>query len=231
MSCDWISEMLQQNNIPNFSIQECMTLFGASTVHLHEYMLVTVGRIDESDDDQKQVSFLRILSNIEGHKPLQGAHQIQLYETPSDFSIFWVYSLSSLRHKLLHFTDYLSFERSTFLILPTKQKLIRLKCIRSIVQLPTTKPQKMHHLPILCGPEIALCSPARQVTTASTTASVKEKTITSRTQSQFKKHLEQIYTSYVRDLHDQVPNKKEILCILRRDIDLFLSLLETLIIH
>ena len=216
MSCDWISKLLQNNNIPNFSIQECMTLFGSTTINLQNYMLVTVGRLEEGEEDGKQVSFLRILSNIEGHKPLQGVHQIQLYETSTEYSIFWVYSLSSLRHKLLHFTDYLSFERSTFLILPNKQKLVRLKCIRSIVQLPTTKPSKMHHLPILCGPDL----PLNVTRSTDSVIPVKEKSITSRTQSQFKKHLEQIYTSYVRDLHDQC-SKKEILDILRNDITLF----------
>lgn len=228
----WISVLLQNNNIPNFSIQECFQLFGTSLIKLNEYMLVTVGRQEEGEEEEnnnnfsnKQVSFLKLLSNIEGHKPLQGIHQIQLYQSSHECSTFWVYSLSSLRHKLLHFTDYLSFERSTFLVLPTQRKLVRLKCIRSIAVLPTTKPQHMYHHPILCGPEI---STSTIISRPLDPLPPKDRTITSRTQSQFKKHLEQIYTSYVRDLHTQY-SKKEILCILRSNIESYMSLLEEII--
>ena len=219
----WLTVLLHNNNIPNFSIEECFRLFNnRNSIELDKYILVSVGR---GENQEKQVSFLRLLYNIHSHKPLQGIHQVQIYNCREETSTCWVYSLSSLRHKLLKFEDYLSFERSTFILVPEHKCLVRLKCVRSIVTLPTIEAKYMLTQPILGGPEFASSTPNTQHELSTKLSSGK---ITSRTESQFRKHLEQIYTSYVRDLNQQV-TKKEILSCIRRDVDTYLTYLETIV--
>jgi hypothetical protein len=53
---------------------------------------------------------------------------------------FWVHSLTALRKKFLHFEDFVSFERSSFITYNTRTALVpvRLKMIRQIVKINTS---------------------------------------------------------------------------------------------
>lgn len=219
---DWVFQSLNSNhNIPNFSIRECCDLLGVKfgeEIGLQEYMLATVGRIQ----GKKCVAIIRLLQNIERHKPLQGIHHVQLLYTttphqPSSWASCWVSSLSTLRRQLLCFEDHLSFERSTFLILHDTHHLIRLKCLRSLFTLPCIPAASLPTTPLLG------CCPVTMYSLQK-----KQCQLTSRTRSQFERHLEQMFTSYVRDLYIDFPSKQHILEILKDDILNHLTKLETM---
>lgn len=204
----WISDLLTNNhNIPNFSIQECLCLFGRE-VWLQNYFLVTIGRKQE----KKEVAFIKLLKNVDGNHPLKGTHCVQIYTAEKKSVICWVVSLCNLRHELFQFEDHLSFERSTFLIHPPTCQLIRLKCLRPLLRLPS---ESHSHIPREFVIGISNLS-------SSSTNNHFNPQISSRTRSQFQRTLEQIYTSYIRDMNPS-KSKLEILDMLRDDIEEYLT--------
>lgn len=104
-------------------------------------------------------------------------------------------SLTYIRETIFQFEDHLSFERSTFIIVvkPTCLLYVRLKCVRSILIRDEGEDPNSN------------C-----------------KCLSKRTQSQFIKCMQDIYTSYVRDLHGKY-SKEEILCQLENDMHEYLK--------
>lgn len=182
------------SNIQNFSLEECVSIFGCNQIHIQNYVLMTVGKIQ----GQVKIGFLKILSSP--HPP-QGNYVIGVYHAGNmyDYMEMHVPSLTYIRENIFQFEDQLSFERSTFLIVFQKQILVRLKCVRCIL-----------------------------VQNNSSNA-VLVKTLTKRTQSQFVKCMQQIYTSYVRDLQDSY-KKEEILQMLEKDMHDYFKKFNQLII-
>jgi hypothetical protein len=141
-------------------------------------------------DGMKHVVFLQITSY---EIPLRGCHTLQLFLPNSQQIAFHVESLSYFRQHILKFTDRLSFERSTFIVHREKEILIRLKCVRSYFQqyMPRDKNVKEKEK--------------------------EKKQLSFRTKTQFIKNLEQIFTSYTRDLGETM-SKEEINIQIQQDL-------------
>lgn len=170
------------SNIRNFSLEECISIFGHNEIHLQDHVLMVVGKIQ----GQSKVGFLKILR----HSYPQGNYVIGVFHAGNmhQYIETQVPSLTFIRENIFQFEDQLSFERSTFIIVPEKQVFVRLKCVRSIL-----------------------------VRSNASSSPVLMKSLTKRTQSQFVKCMQQIYTSYVRDLQGSY-SKEEILCRLEKDM-------------
>ena len=66
--------------------------------------------------------------------PLLGSHEILM-----DNRVFKVDSLTHFKKEILKYEDFVSFDKSTFLLLEEKQKVFRLHIIRERIQLPLFK--------------------------------------------------------------------------------------------
>jgi hypothetical protein len=121
----WLQHSFHKNIIPNFSLKECQNFLGESNINIENYLLVCVGR---NKYGLKHVAFFHLEFCQNGKKIIHVYHQGDLLKPIS----MEIESLSSIRSKLFGFTDRLSFERSTFLILFNIPCLIRLKCLRGI---------------------------------------------------------------------------------------------------
>ena len=94
-------------------------------IDLHTYHCVCFGYRNR----QKKWEEFQILNC--GHTPLLGSHQIRYRDT-----VVTVNSLTYFRKEILKFTDFVSFDRSTFLVIPHPPTLFRLHNIREHIQLP-----------------------------------------------------------------------------------------------
>lgn len=121
----WLQQSLKKNIISNFSLKQCQNYLRESIINIENYLLVCVGR---KKDGVKYVAFFHLEICHGGKKIIHVYHQNDLVNPIS----MEIESLSSIRSKLFQFSDRLSFERSTFLILPHIPCLIRLKCLRGI---------------------------------------------------------------------------------------------------
>ena len=170
----WVTNLLLfQPSIRNEPIEQ---FFGSGTIQLENYDLVCVGY----RDNKKYLAGLRILKQFESI-PLKGAHEVMLTHTSSGLKLMEVLSLTYLKRHILQFKDSLSFERSTFLILPEHQKVVRLKYIRGQISLPTNN------------------------------QSFQQPTLTQRTRLQTHNLVRNIYTSFQRELYgcDEETIKKQ----------------------
>ena len=144
----WLQECLNQHqNITNYSMQECVDIFGRTNIHLPSYILAVTGK--KNNIENKYIAFIQIISSTNAERPLHGSHDIWIYVYVRNKCKFekvklTIYSLSYLRQHILQFTDHLSFERSTFVIVPQRKKIVRLKCIRSILQFGNHSPPNNH---------------------------------------------------------------------------------------
>ena len=121
--------------IRNDSIETCSALFDFIPIDLNKFDCACVGM---QSNKLKYFTPLRILS-CESSTPLHGTHHVSIYNNQtSSYDTMRVSSLTSLKRKTLGYIDRLSFERCTYLILYDQQKLIRLKNIRGLIQLPTS---------------------------------------------------------------------------------------------
>jgi hypothetical protein len=174
----WIIQALLKPTIRNDSIEICTSYFSDIPISLNEYDCVCVGI---GTNKLKYFTLLKILS-CESNIPLHGPHNVRVYNhithTVDDL---YTPSLTSLKKKTFHYIDRLSFERSTYLILYSYQKIIRLKNIRGIISLP--------------------CSTIPPIP-----KSLIQKTISKRTYQQTATLLRTILTAFQRDLHGE-PNE------------------------
>lgn len=183
------------SHIRNYSLEECIHIFGGNQIQIQEYVLMVSGKIE----GKVNVGFIKILQQrINGFYNIGIYHANNMYE----YMEMEVPSLTYIRETIFQFEDQLSFERSTFIIvlLATDPVFVRLKCVRSLLIRDTC-----------------------QVTSTS------PKSLTKRTQSQFVKCMQQIYTSYVRDLQDSY-KKEEILQMLEKDMHDYLKKFNQLIV-
>ena len=175
--------------LQNFTLEECISIFGTSRIVLPNYVLLLTGKINGAI----HLGFIRILNKCQDGQYMVGIyhHQDMVRMIPMK-----VTSLTSIREEIFHFEDQLSFERATFIIVNTTY-LVRFKCVRSLLTMPWQ-------------------------------AKLENSRLTLRTQLQCKKSLQQIFTSYVRDL-SPLP-KEKILDILKNDICNYLVTLHELIV-
>lgn len=143
-------------------------------------------------NDVKHLAFLQILARKPDRLILQGPHWIRMFLVDEDPVCMWVHSLTSFRRNILGATDRFSFERSTFFLFHERQSLVRLKEVRSKIELPGTDEGEIKTHPR------------------------KKAQLTLRTQNQMKHNLNQLFTSYVRDLHVHY-SMPEILTLFQRD--------------
>lgn len=214
---NWIQRLVGQSNTVNYDLTQCQEIFGyQKEVPLQNYIVVTVGK--RKMDLCKQCAFVRIFQNSSYQKPLQGPHQVGVYNPSSKkVEVFWVYSLSALRNRIFGFQDRLSFERSSFVIVPGKQCMVRLKNARSILTLPYSIEHPKHYYGI---PENF-----HRVLPVRTNKHMK---LSARTRSQFKGFLENTFTSYCRDLRLSY-SKEEVFEVFKKDVENYLGQMETMI--
>ena len=179
----------QLQKIQNYTLEECIVIFGTSRIVLSHHVLLLTGKINGTT----HLGFIRILNKCEDGQYVVGVyhHQDMFHMIPMK-----VASLTSIREEIFHFEDQLSFERATFIIVKNST-LVRYKCVRSL-----------------------LCMPWQ--------AKLENSRLTLRTQLQCKKSLQQIFTSYVRDLSPH--SKYNILELLKNDICSYLLALHELIV-
>ena len=184
---DWLTDILKQSCIHNEIIEnypELNTPFDLSTYHL-----ICIGNIN----NVRHHAYVR-LHSYHSTKPLQGPHLVSIYfgAPKNAFYHLWVSSLTTLRKQFFHFEDRLSFERSTYIILPEKQKLIRLKNVRGFLRLHFEKQIE----------SIYINNTTSIPYNISNNGWKKSGALTLRTKQQIDRLLRHIFTSFQRDLCD-----------------------------
>lgn len=200
------------SHIRNYSLEECISIFGGNQIQIQDHVLMVSGKIQ----GQVNVGFLKILQRQDN-----GNYKIGMYHAGNmdEYLEMEVPSLTYIRENIFQFQDQLSFERSTFLIVfkTITPVFIRLKCVRSILV-------RDYH-----STANSNSSSSSSVLVGASVSSSTMKSLTKRTQSQFVKCMQQIYTSYVRDLQGSY-KKEEILCMLEKDVHDYLKKFNELII-
>ena len=123
----WIYEFFAKKPHRNEARQVWEQYFETLPIQLNNYCLIMAGYYEQT----QPLVLLQILST-HSQIPLKGAHKIYF---PLTQCVTSVPSLTYLK-KYFQMKDRLSFERCTYLCLWEKQKLIRLKCLRSHLCLP-----------------------------------------------------------------------------------------------
>jgi hypothetical protein len=168
----WVQHCVSQKHIKNGDVEQ-FVMHHDNRIWCPNELLVTVFYRDQI----KHLAFLQILARKPNRLILQGPHWIRLYSPDGQQHCFWVHSLTSFRRTLLGATDRLSFERSTFFLFHERHSLVRLKEVRSKIELPGVEEE------------------------GGNSQQRKKSQLTLRTQNQMKHSLNQLFTSYVRDLH------------------------------
>jgi len=208
----WIYKKLNEKHIGNYSLDQCIQYLGSENVFLHDYDILCVGYKNNS----KQFYHLKILASSPSSKALQGPHEIILYAADQTPLQFWVWSLTTLRKKFFEFSDRLSFERSSFLVLHEPQILLRLKCVRSLLKILRKHPQQVQ--------KTLSYEKLQQITAIpneSVFALVKRKrvnTLSSRIKTQQQNLLEQSFTSYLREFENTSLTRHEIFLKFQTDV-------------
>ena len=174
---NWVIEKLGQNQIKNQNIDEFYERVRdpeTLKIDLSKHVLVNLCY----HGDHKCLTFLQLLGKQSHRMMLQGLHYVKLYTPYETPKMFWVQSLTNLRRNTFGATDRLSFERSTFLVDHETHQLIRMKTIRAKLDLPSFENQSV----------------------SQKKGKGKKSQITLRTQRQLKHGINQLFTSYVRDL-------------------------------
>jgi len=187
MSSDWLTSILNQSCIHNEIIENYPEL--NTPFNLANYHLICIGNRNKI----RHHVYVR-LHSYHSSKPLQGPHLVTIYiGAPKNIFVdLWVASLTTLRKQFFHFEDRLSFERSTYIILPEKQKLIRLKSVRGFIRLHFEKELK----------SIFINDKTSIPYNISINSVKKTSSLTIRTKQQIERLLRHIFTSFQRDLAD-----------------------------
>ena len=205
----WIYKKLMNQQIENYSLDDCMKLLDPSRLYLHDYDLLCVGYKNNS----KQFYQLKILAASPQSKSLQGPHELMVYGVNNNVQ-FWVWSLTTLRKHFFEFTDRLSFERSSFIILREPQILLRLKCARTVLKMMRKNPQHIqkklgYDKQVVLKPyESIYMSPCHKVVNR----------VSIRVREQQKKLLEKSFTSYLREFENTHSTNEQIFNSFRNDI-------------
>ena len=187
MSSCWLTSILNQSCIHNEIIEHYPEL--NTPFHLSNYHLICVGNRNKI----RHHVYVR-LHSYHSSKPLQGPHLVTIYiGAPQNMFVhLWVASLTTLRKQFFHFEDRLSFERSTYIILPEKQKLIRLKSVRGFIRLHFEKQVTSIYINDRTSIPYNISNNTLKKTSS----------LTIRTKQQIDRLLRHIFTSFQRDLAD-----------------------------
>ena len=121
----WVESKLGAKIVKNVSLGHLVTLFGSKKIDISSFDLVIVGK----RNGVRQMEYFKIIGCL--GILFYGCHKILWKNNEVD-----VASLTSLRRSFMNFNDQISFERSTFLILPENEELIRIKSIRFMLTCP-----------------------------------------------------------------------------------------------
>ena len=205
----WINEQLERRTIPNYSFETLKDLFHVFPIPLHEYDLLVTGY----DKNRNKKIFLMRLLATRHERYFQGAHYIHIFHGKYGFLRFWASSLTNFRHGYQEYQDHVSFERSTYLLIPQHQKLVRLKCIRGLITLPIVAigSQLCHHYSKEDMEKIFLRQNEEPESLKIHTylRHEKKKSVCLRTQMQVKRCIQVLITSYLREL-DGVCSREDI---------------------
>ena len=155
-------------------------------------------------DDQgiRQLVFFKIISQCDHLLLLRGPHQI-LGCIQGSWCLFWVNSLTRLKHHFMGMSDRLSFERSTYVLHSPSQSFIRLRCMRRRLVVPKLP------MPRTCfiwnSPNSNLLMMEKEKEEKASPAAGRSlypirSELTRRTHCQLKRAMEQMMLSYSRDL-------------------------------
>ena len=203
---------MNEKHIGNYSLDQCIQLLGSDNTFLHDHEILCIGYKNNS----KQFYHLKILASSPSSKILQGPHEIALLADDETTLQFWVWSLTTLRKKFFEFTDRLSFERSSFLILRNHQTLLRLKCVRSLLNILRKLPQQVQKTFSYERLRYINMTPYEPVYSL-----ISRKTVSSvsiRVKAQQQNLLEQSFTSYLREFENTTLTRKEIFQKFQTDI-------------
>jgi hypothetical protein len=125
--------LCNRKQIYNASVEDLLFYFpptdeGHRIITLENFDCICVGYID----GVKQCKRFRILKCQD--VPLLGVHEILM-----DSKVIKVDSLTHFKKDILKYEDFVSFDKSTFLLLEEKEKVFRLHTIRERIQLPLFK--------------------------------------------------------------------------------------------
>jgi hypothetical protein len=216
----WVIEKMNKKQYENFSLQKCIEYLGSDSIYLHDYDILCIG----NKNNQKHFVRLKILASSPNCKVLQGPHEIVMYYREQYPLRFWVWSLTTLRKKFFEFSDRLSFERSSFLILPGPQILLRLKCVRSTLRV-------LRKIPVQMKKQYSedFFNTLSQSTFDSLPVPMQTKRpreISLRSKIQQQHFLEQSFTSYIREYENTPFTKQEVFQKFQQDILKSLSQLD-----
>ena len=93
------------SHIRNYSLEECIHIFGDNQIHIHKYVLMATGK----KQGEMNVGFLKILK-----RQYNGVYNIGIYHAGNmqEYLEMEVPSLTYIRETIFQFEDQLSFERS-----------------------------------------------------------------------------------------------------------------------
>lgn len=222
LDCSWILEKVRGKQIKNISLQDMVQYFPEGPINISDYLLVSIGcQHDPTRSHQKSITFLQLLKCQPHHKFLQGPHKIKLYLPDGNQTSFWVYSLTCLKKQFLYASDRLAFERCTFLVLPKFQTLVRIKCLRSRLFLAQDN-RSMEEI-LYVSPTEAMVHLTNERGNHVRKGNRKTQ-ITLRTKNQMQHFLDQLLTSYIRDLNHHMTHE-DIVSLFKRDLESMLTLL------
>ena len=191
---EWLFSQFKKTQIKNITFEELNSLFpDNAAIDLSHYYLVEIGH---NAHGKRQLVFFKILHQGYQLPLLRGPHQV-MGCVQGSWCLFWVNSLTRLKSHFMGMYDRLSFERSTYLIHSSSQKLIRLRCMRHRLSVP--KLPLPSSLQIWNDPR-ATSVMKQDVSSAMAVRTPRPKTLTQRTQRQLKRSVQQMYLSYARDL-------------------------------
>ena len=161
----WMVEVISGSGVRSISREELgrhVDLTGGSRIWLNELVLLMYGSVVGGG---KAIWFINIAACE--RSLMEGPHLVSVI----GHDPLWVRSLHTWRRQAFGICDLLSFERSVFAIIPSAQRLVRIKTIRSWCELPATNPP-------VWNPNAY---------------------ITKRTTTQLASYMDKLITSYLRD--------------------------------
>lgn len=132
---EWAITALRRYHVRNISLEEFKEIHSDGMLNLLTTPLIVLGKVAGHD---AQIFVVQLFAYSKSF--LQGPHLLTIYDPKTKLPAFaqpiWVNSLTCLRRRFLQIEDRLSFERAAFILLPAKERVVRLKTIRAFVTLP-----------------------------------------------------------------------------------------------
>ena len=192
----WIFSILRRSQIKNVSFDDLRTLFPGD-IELDQYWLVQIGHDAQGN---KQFVFFKIMSQCAHHALLRGPHQILGWIQGSS-CLFWVNSLTRLKHHFMGMCDRLSFERSTYVLHSPSHSFIRLRCMRRRLVVPKLPMPRACFIWNSPHSNLLMMEKEEKVLPAAGRSLYPIRSeLTRRTHCQLKRAIEQMMLSYSRDL-------------------------------